>query len=1113
MYSIRELKEIRNFIIKNLKYLYNIEEVNDTLNQIEDIISGQRENDFELAYSLKEILFQAFFDSELTIGSFTPFFIRNDLRCIEVSIDRDVNSINYINNFNDDIKKKVIGLVSSNSTGYKLSSKSPEFVIHDFEIIKTILTNDIHNANYVDWEYFSKNPEQFNDLLEIVYSSYFILNADSPEILRNNHGVVMNSLKRAMSSIQYVGDEEKKSPEVLEFLLSNRHKFTKEELENVALCAFNKENSLYSAVDKLDDLYEKERKSRVLNFRLLRLADAFKKSKGKKNIYKFMDRYFDIFIDAFKTKPSIKSFKEIINYSAELSWKKHKYENANLYKNVFGKITAEIQKNDSIHESLNNLGELLTNMEKVLEDKYEILENLLIQLYDFYHDKSTIIDINDVRNRLSRLCALYSAKCKELYKKNEIEKNTVELKKWFAIRKDNEKIFEKQRLNIQRKILAKRFESYDRDLYEFLAQLSKEDQRSLTREYAKRFLVDGCNSIDDFYNKPKEYDTYRRLIAALQLVKRLNLGNISYTDIELTNYRDMIFRNLNGVYVIHSTFLELFDNEELLIEIKEYESHKKAFDWIKERLIRNAKTIYVSDEEVKESLEEEISKKDFPFTDEYYVFDSKKFLETFKLSDLRTKCINTRNLRSVDTIFDNDMYEELKRFVSNSGLIQFLLMNDEDYVNINTLNMLINNMHEIVKLSKTYKYNLDDFNHYMEAVFISSCADEQAIAILGKENIMELGTSLVYTDEDPARIIEIAKELVCKRALRKEFTVPFINGQTNNYKYFMYDIMDDSYLLSGIDTHSCFKCDGTDNDFFHYCALDKNGFVIKITDNEGNMVARVAGFRDGNTVLINQLRTIYDLGNNDYSNNSDSETSQIIDTLRTACMDIILNSFKYESEEERIKYVFITRSYAMERQKGNVSNTVTDKIRKRLQLYAKNEKDWKEFIQNRNLKESYKQNFFTTDLVKEEFQLICMAGDISKLDENSLKFKDVEPTYKRTRNEITATCNITDELVNKVNKIRAMGSLLEGKKYRKLNIPVENSLVFIGDNWYIVYMHNRLYGYSIPGDNEAEIELQETKKEFKKYLLNNKGNNIMEDLSCIMGTKTYRFTNNKKDNE
>ena len=68
------------------------------------------------------------------------------------------------------------------------------------------------------------------------------------------------------------------------------------------------------------------------------------------------------------------SFKEIINYSAELSWKKHKYENANLYKNVFGKITAEIQKNDSIHESLNNLGELLTNMEKVLEDKYEIKE-------------------------------------------------------------------------------------------------------------------------------------------------------------------------------------------------------------------------------------------------------------------------------------------------------------------------------------------------------------------------------------------------------------------------------------------------------------------------------------------------------------------------------------------------------------------------------------------------------------------------------------------------------------------------------------------------------------------------------------------------------------------
>ena len=1113
MYSIRELKKIKSFINKNKSYFSSIDLVKDNFKQIDSIISGQRENDYELPDTLQEILFQAFFECDLTtINPLTPSFIKNDIYCIDVSIDRDINSINYIDDVNEDTKKKITHLLLKSNSGYKLLSKSPEFIKHDFVIVKSLLLQDVYNANNVDWDYFAKNEEQLNILLKIVYTSSYILRDDSPEILKNNHQVVINSLRRAMSSARYIGEKARNIPEVLVCLIGNRYKFTKEELMNLSLSAFSNSYSLYRAVESLDNLYVKEKKSSVLNLRLLRSLSVFEKCR-------FMDRYCDIFIDAFNTKPSIKSFKEIMNYSAELSWKKHKYENANLYKNVFGKITAEIQKNANINDSLKNIDELLTNMEKVLEDKYDLLENLLIQLYDFYHNKSSIVDASNVNKKLSKLCALYAAKCKELYKKDEINNNIIELKKWFSVRRDNPRIFEKQRLNIQRKKLAEKFKSCDIDLYEYLAQLSKDKkaedyQKDKIEEYTKHFLIDGYNSIDDFYTKPKEYDNYRKIIEALQLVRRLNLGNISYTDIELTNYRDIIFRNVDGVYSIHSTFIELFDNEELLIEIKKYESHKKAFDWIKEVLMKRAKTIDVSDEEVRESLEQEISKKEFPFKDEYYEFDSKRFLDTFKLDDLRSKCINTKNLRNVDTIFDDDIYGKLKKFVSNSGLIQFLLMNNEKYVNTNTLNMLINNMHDIINSSESCDYKLDDFKDYMEAVFISSCADEQALVILGKEIIMELCTDLAYTDEDPARVIEIAKELVCKRALRKDFTVPFINGNTNNYKYFMYDILDDSYLLSGIETHSCFKCDGTDNDFFHYCALDKNGFVIKITDNEGNMVARVSGFRDGNTVLINQLRTIYDLGNNDYANKSDSETQQIIDTLKTACRDIILNSFIEESEEERIKYIFITRSYAMEQQDGNVNANVTTKIRKRLMLHDKKDEDWSSFVETRNLKESYKQNFFTTDLVKEEYALICMAGDLSKLEEgDELKFKDVKPIYKRTRNEIMATCSITPEIVDKVNKIRAMGALLEGKKYRKVNIPIGDSLVFIGDNWYLVYMHNRFYGYSIPGDKEAEVELLETKKEFKNYILSVSPSNVIENLSKEMGTKIYRFTNNKKDND
>ena len=1107
MYSIRELREIKIYINKNIKLLSDVDSIDMIISQLERIIIGQKENDFELPNSVKEALFQVFFDSESPIGSFTPKFIRCDSRCIEESINRDINSINYIDDFDDETKEKVKALVTSKDVEYTLSLKAPDFIKHDFEIIKKLLLKNIYNADFVDWDYFAKNEEQLNELLKMVCTSSYILKVNASEYLRNNLEVIMSSLKRSISSAQHIGKEGMKSSEEFEYLLQNRHKFSREELGKRPLCVFKNSKTLNKGIRLLD----------TNNFKLdkiLSLTDANKKKdEVKKTISKFMDRYFGLFIDAFSVSPSIKSFMEISAYNADLSWKKHKYDNANLYKNVFGKLTAEIQKSNRFEDAINNQEVLLTNMKKVLGDKYYLLENLLKDLYDFYHSNRNCVDIIDIRNSLSRLCALYAAKCKELYRKEEIDKCTTELKKWFTVRKDNKRIFERQKLNIQRNKLAKRFVTFDEGLYEFLSSLSKkEDAKELTIKFAQYFLVDGFNSVDDFYERPEQYSNYIRFVEAQQLVRRLNLGNIKYTDIELTNYRDIIHYNSDKlIYEIDKGFCKTFEDKKVLKEIDDYLSCKKAFNWLKEVLIMKAKEIVVSDEEVMNSLEKDISKKNLPFTDEYYVFDRKKMLESFTINDLRKKCTKTKTLKNADAIFDDNTYELLKTFISNSGLIWFLLMNDNISVDHNTLNMLINTMHEIVKFSKLNDYRLDSFNDYMEAAIISSSADEQAMAILGKENIIELCTDLVYTDEDPARIIQIAKELVCKRALRKDFTVPFINGKTSNYMYSMYDIMDDSYLMSGIDTHSCFKCDGTDNDFFHYCALDKNGFVIKITDNEGNMVARASGFRDGNTVLINQLRTIYDLGNNDYANKSVPETLQIINTLRTACLDIILFSINEESEKVKIKNIFITKSYAMQTQKENVSENVTEKIRKRLMLHDKDDEDWESFIERRNLKESYKQNFFTTDLIKKEVPLICLVG--SSDDENNIEFKDVAPIYKRTRNQIMTTCNITPEIVDKVNKIRAMGALLEGKEYKKLNIPKSRSIVFIGDNWYLAFMRNRFYAYSIPGDKEAAVELLETREEFNKYLLNNFDSNAIENLSKEMGTKVYRFTNNKKDND
>ena len=127
----------------------------------------------------------------------------------------------------------------------------------------------------------------------------------------------------------------------------------------------------------------------------------------------------------------------------------------------------------------------------------------------------------------------------------------------------------------------------------------------------------------------------------------------------------------------------------------------------------------------------------------------------------------------------------------------------------------------------------------------------------------------------PARALsiaaQIAKELVCEMIKRDKSTVPDVSGKTNNYTYSIYDSQDETVLLAGINTDACFRINGMDNDFLHYCVLDKNGFIIKITDSFGNFIGRASGFRNGNGVYINQLRTIYDEGGCGYRGNYENE--------------------------------------------------------------------------------------------------------------------------------------------------------------------------------------------------------------------------------------------------
>lgn len=62
-------------------------------------------------------------------------------------------------------------------------------------------------------------------------------------------------------------------------------------------------------------------------------------------------------------------------------------------------------------------------------------------------------------------------------------------------------------------------------------------------------------------------------------------------------------------------------------------------------------------------------------------------------------------------------------------------------------------------------------------------------------------------------------------------------------------------LTYGERTGACMRVLGAGNTLFDFCLKDENGFHVRFSDPEtGDFISRVSGFRNGNTVFLNQLR-------------------------------------------------------------------------------------------------------------------------------------------------------------------------------------------------------------------------------------------------------------------
>ena len=157
---------------------------------------------------------------------------------------------------------------------------------------------------------------------------------------------------------------------------------------------------------------------------------------------------------------------------------------------------------------------------------------------------------------------------------------------------------------------------------------------------------------------------------------------------------------------------------------------------------------------------------------------------------------------------------------------------------------------------------------------------------------------------DPITRLQKCCRLQVEAMLQSRVTIPsfiedYDDGKNKPLRVIVGNKMAPYNLTHGERTEACMRAYGMADDLFSFCLTDPRAFHITFVDpNTGKYVSRVSGFRNGNTVFLNQVR---------FSANPDFST----DDVRAACEAVANDLIERSKDSEMpIENVVCSASYA-----------------------------------------------------------------------------------------------------------------------------------------------------------------------------------------------------------
>ncbi|MBR3198442.1 MAG: hypothetical protein IKG27_00325 [Bacilli bacterium] len=292
-------------------------------------------------------------------------------------------------------------------------------------------------------------------------------------------------------------------------------------------------------------------------------------------------------------------------------------------------------------------------------------------------------------------------------------------------------------------------------------------------------------------------------------------------------------------------------------------------------------------------------------------------------------------------------------------------------------------------------------------------------------------------------------EQTIKNFQRQRVTIPTFDEEvvvgSRKINVIVGNFTDTCNLTHGERTDACMRIGGAGETLYNFALNNENGFHIRFEDPiTHEYISRVTGFRNGNTVFLNQLR---DSCSKKYKN------EEIIKACEETAKLLIEKS---KDSECPIENVIVDSGYAMlsSRKEGTQFGT-------------------------KNIKEGLPD--FYTDIRHEGIVLATTAeeGPLKELDFDKTRV----PTYPTQRGKIIESDKI-ENIQDKIVRVASIKKVLSGTSYDEIGtFEFETGFIYgkASDDWYIYIDDNyeMFYDY-IDIDPRAKKELDEEIKKIKE---------------------------------